>query len=86
MAQPNQNPNQQNQNPQAPQASNGDTSPQKPQPAKERKFLVEESAEIPRGGSNYRLSKGKTISSHGYDIAALQRQGVKLREVSDPGN
>ncbi len=56
------------------------------QPAKERKFLVEETAEIPRGGSSYVLSKGKTISSHGYDIAALKRQGVKLKEVSDSGN
>jgi hypothetical protein len=53
------------------------------QPAKERRFLVEETAEIPRGGSSYVLSKGKTISSHGYDIAALKRQGVKLKDVSD---
>ena len=84
MAQPNEN-QIQNKN-QNPQAQAGDTSPQRPQPARERRFLVEESAEIPRGGSSYVLSKGKTISSHGYDIAALQRQGVKLREVSEPGN
>ena len=77
-----QNPNQ-NQQPQLqPQAQ----AQEAPQPVKERKFLVEETHELPRGGSSYLLPKGKTISSHGYDIAALKRQGVKLKEVSDPGN
>jgi len=61
--------------------------PEAVQPPREKRFLVEESAEIPRGGSSYVLAKGKTISSHGYDIAALKRQGVKLKEVSgEPGN
>lgn len=81
MAQQNQTPQLQTQpQTQAPEA------PQPMQTPKERRFLVEESAEIPRGGSSYVLAKGKTISSFGYDIAALKRQGVKLKEVSDSGN
>ena len=83
MAQQNQNPNQSQQQPQAQVQSE---QPSKAQPPKERKFLVDETAELPRGGSSYVLSTGKTISSHGYDIAALKRQGVKLTEVTDPGN
>jgi hypothetical protein len=80
MAQQNQNPSQQQQTEQRPVEPKLHTSP------KERKFLVTESAEIPRGGSSYLLRKGKTISSHGYDIEALKRQGVKLTEVPEPGN
>jgi hypothetical protein len=78
---------QQNQN-QAPQLQTQTAEVQAPkaQTLKEQKFLVTEDAEIPRGGSSYKLAKGKTISSHGYDIEALKRQGVKLREVSEPGN
>jgi hypothetical protein len=73
--------NQQNQPQLQPQTQ--DKTPEAPQPQKERKFLVEETMEIPRGGSSYVLTKGKTISSHGYDIAALKRQGAKLKDVSD---
>jgi len=79
---------QQNQNPNQLQQTQIQGQPvEVSQPAREKRFLVEESAEIPRGGSSYMLAKGKTISSHGYDIAALKRQGVKLKEVSaDTGN
>ena len=76
---------QQNQ-PQLQQTQDKPAEAPKAQTLKEQKFLVTEDAEIPRGGSSYKLSKGKTISSMGYDIEALKRQGVKLREVSEPGN
>jgi hypothetical protein len=48
---------------------------------KERRFLVKEEAQIPRGGSHFLLRKGKVISSLGYDIQTLKNQGVKLEEV-----
>jgi hypothetical protein len=83
MAQPNQN---QNQSQPQLQTQAQSEQPAKATAPKERKFLVDETAELPRGGSSYVLSKGKTISSHGYDIAALKRQGVKLTEVPDTGN
>ena len=51
-------------------------------PVTERKFLILEEAKIPRGASNYTLPKGKTISSQGYDIDALQSMGVKMKEVT----
>ena len=51
-------------------------------PSGERRFLVQETTPIARGGSHYTLTKGKTISSHGYDIQALRAQGVKLEEVA----
>lgn len=49
---------------------------------KERLFLVLETAQIPRQGSWFTLPKGKVISSQGYDIEALKRQGVKLEEAA----
>jgi hypothetical protein len=49
---------------------------------KEKRFRVKEEAKIARGGSCYTLSKGKTISSYGYDIQALKNQGVQLEEVA----
>jgi len=49
---------------------------------KETFYLVNEDREIPRGGGSVLLRKGKRISSHGYDIARLKAQGVKLTEVS----
>lgn len=51
-------------------------------PGGEKRFLVQETAQIARGGSHYTLTKGKTISSHGYNIQALLAQGVKLEEVA----
>jgi hypothetical protein len=49
--------------------------------AKEAFYTVTEDREIPRGGGSVLLRKGKRISSHGYDIAKLKAQGVKLAEV-----
>ena len=60
----------------------GHSAPAARDPNKEQKFLVQETAQIARGGSNYTLPKGKTISSHGYDIKALRSQGVQLEEVA----
>ena len=77
---------QQNQQPQLQNNQNQDRTPEAPQAPKERRFLVEETAEIPRGGSSYLLARGKTISSHGYDIAALKRHGVKLKDVTNDGS
>jgi hypothetical protein len=50
----------------------------------ERRYLVKETVQVPRGASYYTLPKGKTISSMGYDVPALKRMGVKLEEVTDP--
>ena len=79
------NPNNQQQNIQAQQRV------EEPQPAAqqaprsnggEKRFRVKEEAQVARGGSHYTLPKGKTISSHGYDIQALKNQGVQLEEVA----
>lgn len=47
----------------------------------EKRFVVKQEAQVARGGSCYTLPKGKVISSHGYDIAALKKSGVQLEEV-----
>jgi hypothetical protein len=60
---------------------NQNTSAKAPAP-KERRYLVKETAAIPRGGSHFTLPKGKVISSLGFDIEALKRQGVKLEEAT----
>jgi len=56
--------------------------PRAPRAARERRYLVLETAQIPRGGSHFTIPKGKIISSQGYDIDALKRQGVKLEEAA----
>ena len=82
MANEQQNRNQNQGNNQQPKADEqAHSAPAARDPNKEQKFLVQETAQIARGGSNYTLPKGKTISSHGYDIKALRAQGVKLEEV-----
>lgn len=63
-------------------AAQPDSKPAQPAKARERKFLVLETAQIPRGGSHFTLPKGKVISSQGYDIEGLKRQGVKLEEAA----
>lgn len=47
----------------------------------ERHYLVLETIEIPRGGASFLLRKGKTISSHGYDIDQLRKMGAHLEEA-----
>ena len=78
------NPNQQPQNNNQARNSEDHEHPtqQARRPSGERRFLVKEEAKIARGGSCFTLPKGKTISSHGYDIKALISQGVQLEEVA----
>lgn len=47
----------------------------------ERRYTVLETIEIPRGGASFLLRKGKTISSHGYDIDQLRKMGARLEEA-----
>jgi hypothetical protein len=82
MANPNNNPQQQttqlqqqrSEEPQAPQATRTGGG--------EKHFRVKEEVQVARGGSHFTLTKGKLISSFGYDIHALKTQGVQLEEVA----
>jgi len=78
------NPNQQNNNQ---QNRSEETHPAAQQSMRtgtgEKRFRVKEEAKIARGGSCYTLTKGKTISSHGYDIKALISQGVQLEQIEE---
>ena len=52
---------------------------------KQKVYRVEEEAKIldSTGGFRTTLRRGKEITSAHYDLRALQRQGVRLREITD---
>ncbi len=52
---------------------------------KQKVYRVEEDAKIldSTGGFRTTLRRGKEITQTHYDIRALQRQGVRLREITD---
>lgn len=50
----------------------------------ERLFKVKAEVRVPRMGSHYILRAGKVISSKGYDVDELLRQGVQLEEIAAP--
>lgn len=52
---------------------------------KQKVFRVEEDANIldSTGGFRTKLRRGKEITQAHYDIRALQRQGVRLKEITD---
>lgn len=47
----------------------------------EKRFRVLEDAKVKSRAAVFIMRKDKIISSHGYDIAALRSQNVKLEEV-----
>ena len=50
-----------------------------------RRFVVEKEKNISQNGIRSILREGKEIDELNYDIVALQKQGVKLREITAEG-
>lgn len=85
MAQENRTPQAQQNRTSSEQDAEGQTAaatakPKAPAPQVERFFVVQETREVAARGGTFRLVRGKKISSKGYNIAHLQRMGVKLEE------
>jgi hypothetical protein len=48
-----------------------------------RRFLVQKKGMLMEGNFRIELTEGKIIDDRNYDIKALQRVGIKLRELTD---